>query len=158
MFKLYMHTDQTCVSHPFILSIALIVWSAFNKLELRQHNWRDSGPRQQTCSCLTRPALKDRECQPGTRPKSAAKPLKIVARLQLNGQVPGSTAELSRRTGNVRSGNVEDKSNQYNANVTGRQKQLWPASPDAYITIAPASAYHLDSGGGPADSVRAASK
>ena len=37
-------------------------------------------------------------------------------------------------------------------------EQSWPASQDAHTTMAPASDYHLDFGGGPADSVRAAFK
>ena len=53
---------------------------------------------------------------------------------------------------------VEDKPNQYNVKATGKQEQSWPASQDAHTTMAPASDYRLDSGGGPADSVRAAFK
>ena len=53
---------------------------------------------------------------------------------------------------------VEDKTNRYNANATGKQEQLWPGSQDADTAMAPGSDYHLDSEGGPADSVRAAFK
>ena len=116
------------------------------------------GPASTTHGPLPRPALKDRECQPGTRLKSAAKPLKIS-------QVQSKTAKFRVGHRNQAEGRgmseavtVEDKTNRYNANATGKQEQLWPASPDAHTTMAPASGRHLDYGGGPADSARAAFK
>ena len=64
-----------------------------------------------------RPALKDRECQPGTRLKSAAKPLKIS-------QVQSKTAKFRVGHRNQAEGRgmseavtVEDKTNRYNANA-----------------------------------------
>ena len=73
------------------------------------------GPASTTHGPIPRPALKDRECQPGTRLKSAAKPLKIS-------QVQSKTAKFRVGHRNQAEGRgmseavtVEGKPNQYNA-------------------------------------------
>ena len=105
----------------------------------------------------SRPALKDRECQSRTA-KVGRQAAQDQPSSEQDGHFGAGQRNQAEGRGMSEAVTVEDKTNRYNANATGRQEQFWPASPDAHTTMAPASGRRLDYGGGPADGVLATFK